>query len=352
MKKVKLIIALIAVSAVFLSGTAFAIGKATAVDLSSVNNANELKADVQDKSFQTLIRDLNAAGDDISSVAAGIYAQALAEKTAVLSAEKITTEILNESNTDFTRSILMEILPDIGFDKIDRDKIRTLINKNSSSEEIKINALYLLELIGDSETLESVAVETDGDAAFYALKYLNWIDKDKAERITVDVLKDFDGVVTEKIRAAILLRGGQLNEYSSKEERDAFITFCDSILEKTSSDDDIVCTIELALSEMVCEESISYILSSDKIADCVKSTVVETNLLVLTQMAESEPSEKRIRTLLTAMEMCPMAEMHENLMRTLSENESFFSLHPELEKEMTAMLATLCARSEAYRAEY
>ena len=52
MKKVKLIIALIAVSAVFLSGTAFAIGEATAADLSSVNNANELKADVQDKSFQ------------------------------------------------------------------------------------------------------------------------------------------------------------------------------------------------------------------------------------------------------------------------------------------------------------
>ena len=164
-------------------------------------------------------------------------------------------------------------------------------------------------------TLEKIISGDDDRLAFQAMKIMNTSDSEKAVKIADRIIQNYNGIVTDKVRAAIKVKASYLANSSTKTERVEFINFCDNILLKDSrKNGDVVSdTIIFALSDVMSEETISYIVSSDKIDRTAKVFCVDQNYRVLKSMLLENLSERNLDIVIQAMKICPLKEMAEPL---------------------------------------
>lgn len=323
-KGIKVLIVGVLVMSFMITGTIFATDKLEIFrgEYSGIKTEDEIVRKLASKTFDELLSEINILGD--STGENFIYhANALREKAGKISNEKIQAEILNESNSVNTRVTLIQISSLI--DKsLDINVMQDFIFDDKADFEIKRNALLYLykENNVSVDLIEKVSLGNDEELAFQAIKMLNKADPSKAIEIADKIIHTYNGVVSEKVRAAIKVKGSQLADSSTIDERIKYIDFCDGILSTNNSKGkgDIVSdTVIFSLSDIMSEETISYIVASDKIDRIAKSLCVEQNYSVLRSMLIDENiSEKNLNTVIEAMYICPIKDMEKPLKKAMA----------------------------------
>lgn len=346
MKKIKgirgLVIGIVVMSLMLASGAAFAADQMTAInkDFSNISET-EAMSKLAQNSFEEIINDINILSNNVEMSDLIFHANALAEKAKEVPQEQISKEILNENNTDTTRVILTQIYRHIGGDG-NNQELLALLEEKDVDFEIKRNILLNVYQTApnDSQFYEKIALGEDDRLAFHAIKILNETNPKLAMEISDAIIENFDGTVTEKMRAAVKVKGSQLSNSSSKDELQEFINLCDSMLTNASKEDDIVAdTVIFALSDVMSTETISYIIASDKVDNVVKTYCIDQNYSVLAEMISDNPTKSEIEIVSRAMSIYPITKMAEPLQVVLASQEKLSSTESqELVKEIQATL--------------
>lgn len=155
---------------------------------------------------------------------------------------------------------------------------------------------------------------------------------------------DYNGTVTEKVRAAINVRSSRLADNSTAIERTEFIGFCDGILREyyKEEDDTVAGTVIFALSRVMSEETISYIVASDKIDRITKAYCVEQNYRVLKSMIREDVPKEKLDIVIEAMRICPLVDLAEPLQEVMSVHLRQSSVQAaKLAKELQEVLSLI-----------
>lgn len=147
--------------------------------------------------------------------------------------------------------------------------------------------------------------------------------------------------MTEKVRAAINVRSSRLADNSTAIERTEFISFCDDILSEYNKeeDDTVAGTVIFALSKVMSEETISYIVASDKIDRVTKAYCVEQNYRVLKSMLREDVPKEKLDIVIEAMRIFPLVDLAEPLQEVMSVQLRQRSVQAEkLAKELQEVL--------------
>lgn len=345
MKKIKGVKGLVAgmvVMSLMLTGSAFATDRVTAIS-NEVSNVDEAKVmtNLANKSFDKLISDINALGDSVDMSDLIFHADALLKKATEIPQDQIINEILDEANSNNVRVILTQINRHLGNSE-SNEKLVTLLEQNDVDFEIKRNILLNIYQSSpdDIAVYEKVALGEDERLAFHAIKILNETAPEKAIEISDTIMQNFKGTVTDKVKASIKVKASQLRNSSTANERQNFISFCDSILTADGRMEEVVTdTVIFALSDVMSEESISYIITSDKIDNTAKVFCIDQNYSVLEEMVTKNVTPEKIEIVLEAMSIYPIVEMAEHLQTVSSPQLQLRSAESvELTKEIQATL--------------
>lgn len=321
MKKFKGLVVGIVVMSLMLTGSRFVANALTGVhnELSNLEET-EVMAKLMDKSFDELLSDINTLGDSVDMSDLIFHADALHQKAAAIPEQRILDEILNEANSNNVRVILTQINRHLGNSE-NNEKLATLLEKKDVDFEIKRNVLLNIYQGSSTDTaiFEKTALAEDERLAFQAIKILNEISPEKAIKISDTIIQNSDGTVTDKVRAAIKVKASQLQNASTVNERQNFINFCDSLLITKGQKDDVVAdTIIFALSDVMSEETISYIVTSEKIDNIAKQYCIDQNYSVLEEMITKDITNEKTKIVLEAMLIYPITEMATPLQEVLS----------------------------------
>lgn len=354
-KKIVYVFSVILIISLFTTYTVLADNRTSDNNQSTtVQNEEIITEDLCKLSFAELVSKINFSSEQADSEGSIYFAEALKNKAKDISEKVILDEIMDSSNSTMLRVLLIQLCPVLGVE-IDYDGLETLLDQEDVDFEIKRNILInLSESSSDLTALEEAALGGDERLAFQALKLLNFADPEKAGKIAVDILESFSGDVTYKVRAAIKVKALHLQTESTEKERADFISLCDSILCGNKSNDSTVTdTVIFALSDMLSEESISYIINSDKIDSAAKVFCVNENYSTLKDMLGSEATEEEIETVLHAMKIFPIAEMEEPLRNLIDKKSQIASTNDrvnitsELEDRINEIIDFIALNGEA-----
>jgi hypothetical protein len=292
-------------------------------EYSGIESEEAMMEKLQAKSFEELIDDINATGDSVDVSSLIFHASALAKKASDVPTEQLQSEIMNVNNSDTTRTILIQINKSLA-NSVDNDVLIPLLEQKDVDFEIKRNILLNIYKanLGNADVLEKIALAEDGRLAFQAIKMLNTVDSNKAIEISDSIIQEYTGVVTDKMRAAIKVKASQLAGNSTIAERIEFVDFCDGVLSKSvntkGTSDVITDTVIFALSDVMSEETISYIVNSKTIDHIAKVYCVEQNYPVLKSMLEKSTSTEKLDVVIEAMKICPLVDMTGTLQEVLT----------------------------------
>jgi len=317
-----LVIGIVVISLLLVGSAAYAADQMSFIskEFSDISET-EAMSKLSESSFDSLLNDINAMGDKVDMSDLIFHANALAEKAAAeASPERIIKEISNENNTDAARVILTQIYRRTGNDGGNKELV-AMLERSDVDFEIKRNILLNLYQSPSAsvDVFAKIALSEDNRLAFHALKILNEVDSKAAIEIADGIIKGFDGVVTEKVCAAIKVKASQLSISSSKGDIQEFISFCDGVLSKEYKKDDIATdTVIFALSDVMSVETISYIVMSEKIDTIAKSYCIEQNYSVLEKMLVEDAAKSEIEIVSEAMRIYPITDMVAPLQSALS----------------------------------
>ena len=326
MSKIKgikgLVIGVVAISLLLVGSAAYAADQMSFISKEFSNiSETEAMSKLSESSFDALLSDINAMGDNVDMSDLIFHANALSEKAAVeVSQERIIKEIANEYNSDAARVILTQIYRRMGNDGNNTELV-AMLERGDVDFEIKRNILLNLyqSPTANADVFVKVALGEDNRLAFHAIKILNEVDSKAAIEIADGIIKGFDGDVTEKVCAAIKVKATQLRGSSDKGEILEFISFCDDILAKEYKKDDIVTdTVIFALSDIMSVDAISYIVMSEKIDNIAKSYCINQNYSVLEKMLTGDATKTDVEIVSEAMRIYPIADMVSPLQSVLS----------------------------------
>ena len=190
---------------------------------------------------------------------------------------------------------LLQICSDL-VRNIDYDKIVKLLDDKNTDFEIKRNIIInLCDELLYINIIEDIARGEDEELAFQAIRFLYMAEPENAVTIVDDILQAFDGKVSDRVKAAIMVKALSLQNNSTSEEINNFIQLCDQILNsEEGKNEDIVNSIFFSLSDVKREESITYILNSNKIDDSMKVFCVKEGLSVAEEMISKSANEATV----------------------------------------------------------
>lgn len=309
------VVSIILVIAALFVCTAFAFSRADDI-LKQFSNLSEAESTemLKDKDFHALIDEVNVLSERVDMSDLIFHADALREKATHLSPEKITKEILNPDNSTAVKVILLQISRSVGDDGFAENLI-PLLSQDSVDFEVKRNVLLnMFSMKPDADLLEKISLGEDDRLAFHSLKMLNDVDPERAATISDSVIKEYDGKMTDVVRAALKVKASHIAKNQSDENRTDTIAFCVGLLEQNTLVDEVARdTIIFALSDMMKEESISYIVKSTKIDNVAKGYCIDQNFSVLQEMIKNDPTVERVELVLEAMKIFPITDMIEPL---------------------------------------
>lgn len=315
------IITILALVMVFFTCTAFAFSRADVLlkDFSNLSEEDSAKA-LNDKDFHTLISEINALNDRVEMSDLIFHADALRNQAANLSEEEILKEILSPENSDTVKVILLQINRSLGNTKY-IDQLEDILSQDNIDFEVKRNALLnMYTAAPDADLYEKLARGSDYRMAFHALKMLNTVDADRALIVSKDIINNFDGTVTDALRAALKVEASYIANNPNAYDKIETINFCAKLLEQDGFTDEVAKdTVIFALSDMLTKESITYIVRSTAIDDIAKGYCIDQNYTVLKEMLTHPANKEDIVVVLDAMEIYPINEIAELLPLSLKE---------------------------------
>jgi hypothetical protein len=182
--------------------------------------------------------------------------------------------------------------------------------------------------------IEKIALGNDERLAFQAIKQLSRTHPEKAIRIADDILDDYNGTMTDKVRAALKAKAIYLSYNSAPNERIEFIDFCEKILIANNYDSEAygVFTVLNSLSDTLSEETITYIVNNENIYREFKLFSIERNFTILRSMITDENyTEDNLNTVIKAMKIMPIKQLSEPLEKVMKSKELSETVVKEIE---------------------
>ena len=258
-----------------------------------------------------------------------IIVSILAEKIDTINDEQVIEDICNNKNNQILRVSLAQLCSY----KNDRTGLKgitglekVLLDKNEDSV-VRRNLVWVFAENKDSiEILESLANDDDELLSFQAIKALNKIDPQKAQKIANGFLND--GIKGKKLHIAIKVKAREYkNTETTTTDMKEFIEFCKDIYLKNIEDQLLTDTIVFALSDMRKEEAIRFIVEEKSVENSIKSFCINQNYTVFLKLLNSDPSYETIELAIAAMNIRPIDKVVYMLEETIqkSENKSIFT---------------------------
>lgn len=241
-----------------------------------------------------------------------IYTAALLHRIDEISEETILTAIEDDNNSIELRILMIQLSKKKNDSNglMDKTIFYRLLRDDKTHSEIMHNAIYALsDDWYTSVILEEISDGQDDILAFHAIKRLSQIDGNKALHIADKILKNYTDFNEERIRIAIKVKTQQLaKNLSTTAEKDEFIELC-QILYENSKDELMRDSIVFALSDLMDEKAISYIVLNEDIEEYMKICCIDQNYPTLLSMIQEGISKKSLRTILYAMDIYPINEL-------------------------------------------
>ncbi|GEM_PF-6619846 len=302
---------------------------------SHVQDEEELIEKLSLMSFEEIIAEINVLSEKTDASNLITHANVLKDKAADISVAQLESEIVNEKNTDITRVILIQI--NSALNNVTNDKLlKSLVEQDNINFEIKRNALLSIFKSKSNNTtfIEKIALGNDERLAFQAIKQLSRTHPEKAIRIADDILDDYNGTMTDKVRAALKAKAIYLSYNSAPNERIEFIDFCEKILIANNYDSEAygVFTVLNSLSDTLSEETITYIVNNENIYREFKLFSIERNFTILRSMITDENyTEDNLNTVIKAMKIMPIKQLSEPLEKVMKSKELSETVVKEIE---------------------
>lgn len=258
-----------------------------------------------------------------------VLASILAEKIDAVSDERVIEDICNKKNSQILRVSLAQLCNSNNSQTALKDLSaleKVLFDKNEDSV-VRRNLVWVFaENKASAEILTSLANDDDELLSFQAIKALNKLNPEAAQKIADSFLSD--GTKGEKLRIAIKVKS---REYKSLEatttDMKDFIEFCKDIYYKNINDQLLTDTIVFALSDMRKEEAISFIIEEKSVEASIKSFCISQNYTLFLRLLKSDPSFETIELAISAMNIRPIDEVVHLLEEKIqnSDNKSNFT---------------------------
>lgn len=239
----------------------------------TVSSDNSIDVDLSDKTFEELIYDMNALGENINMD----YVLELDKRVKNVSIDRITEEILNQNNVVELRVLLLDLC-DTDTTNLDYGVLRPLLFDEDEDFSVKYRILYGLAGERDIDTLVEIANGNEERLVFHALKALTWYDLPKAVEIVNSMIIDFNGPAEYRARAIVRVKSEELAVDGTQVEIEELIKFCDRLLFDEFEDDPIfVDTVVSELSDLHNKACIDYILKCDVMHFSLKQMAIHEN---------------------------------------------------------------------------
>lgn len=305
-------------------------GKETDYDEFGEGNITEkeLLERLDNKNVESLLKDINASASSIEDSSLIYYADALKTKTEDVDDTFWQKEIMDSaSNTEITKSVLIQIATSNGIDLSENKETVASIKDDSLSFAVRTNLLInYFKYSPSTSLLEELANGNDEDMAFQALRLLNMKDSAKAISIANESLESYKEISDSDLSIAIKVKALEIRNQNQNmpsnrktsegslkpEDVDEFISICDYVLNER--DDELLKESAIyALSDALHENAITYIVYSKLIDNGFKEHGIDRNVVVLSDMLTTNPTDENIQTVLSAMEISPLNDLLEPL---------------------------------------
>lgn len=333
MKRLNLFLAICLVVCLFVSSTVYASNE-------SIQQETEFNS-VPEIGFYELVKEINSESGKIDSDEIGIYIDEISKTIQNISSDELVAIVLDSDSSYELKEILLSASV-VSNKSLNNEELIKLIEDENVEYEIKRLILMNLYICcADTASIEKIALGNDERLAFHAMLNLYNLSPQKAITIADNVINVFDGEIGYKDKAALKIRALSLKENSTNQEKTAFINLCDGILKDDVKDDEMaINTVAYVLSDVMCEESIEYIIDSDVMSESLKAYCVKKNAEVFEKMCEKTINNDDKILATKAMNLYEISEVVDTLDIEIEEQDNTMSAN-----QMTRDISTTSTTS-------
>jgi hypothetical protein len=335
MTKNKIIILLAIVTSLLVSiPSLLNIAQGAEYDLSKLETkgTEELVNDIQGKNFDELIEDINGYDFTPESEALFHYAAEVVWEIKDVEETEIVTAINDDANSEIAKVTIIQACTESEIE-IPYEEVISLVYNDETPFEIKRNLLINnVETGADVDLLKNIAIG-DNELAVQALQLLNNESPEDALIIVEESLDSYENISDMELIAALDVKALALrSKYQSSERMDGgrqyhgrlskltsevdgigeFIAICDDVLNNRNTKEAKYGAM-FALSDVLNEETITYIVESDLFEHDIKIFCIDQNTVILKEMLEKTPTPEKISVVLKAMEIMPLNDLRDPL---------------------------------------
>lgn len=182
------------------------------------------------QSVHRLIKDLNYFKnfDNVN----GDLVFTLSDKISTDDAEHCTKVIKSPLYSDFAKIALLDVCREKEI-KLDKTVMSKLITKKSLDSDLRS---YIISYCAAQdkdyrEEIIKIASDKNDELSYYALYQLRFVDNTQAETIAKEVISEYDGTYSDRMKNAMMIESDRLKESGDKEALSEFNIFSSKITE-------------------------------------------------------------------------------------------------------------------------
>lgn len=198
--------------------------------IKSLEPGAESTAYFADKSVHQLVKDLNYF-KDFDNVN-GELVFTLNNKISADDAEYCSKVMKSPLYSDFAKIALLDVCREKEI-KLDKTVMSKLITKKSLDSDLRSYIIgYCAYQDKDyCDELIKIASDKNDDLSYYALNRLSFVDKSQAQTIAKEIISEYDGTYSDRMKNAMMIESERLEESGDKEAVSEFNIFSSKITE-------------------------------------------------------------------------------------------------------------------------
>lgn len=156
----------------------------------------------------------------------------LSDKISTDDAEHCTKVIKSPLYSDFAKIALLDICREKEI-KLDKTVMSKLITKKSLDSDLRSYIIgYCAAQDKDyREEIIKIASDKNDELSYYALYQLRFVDNTQAQTIAKEVISEYDGTYSDRMKNAMMIESERLRESGDKEALSEFNNFSSKITE-------------------------------------------------------------------------------------------------------------------------